>query len=138
MIKQKVGKCITCSAQGPIIAKMCQTCYWKHRHEVNKDKEGNRQLKPRKPIASRSDKQLERDIEYAKLRKQWLPQHPVCEIGISGCTVKATQVHHMQGRIGELLLDTTNYLAVCHQCHSWCTEHSQEAIEMGYSKRRNT
>lgn len=30
------------------------------------------------------------------------------------------------------------WLAVCHDCHTWITEHSKEAIELGLSDPRNT
>jgi hypothetical protein len=42
----------------------------------------------------------------------------------------------MKGRIGNLLTDTSHFLAVCRQCHSWIEEHPTEAKELGFSKSR--
>lgn len=43
MIKQKKGKCIDCppgSGEVPLIAKRCQTHYWRHRGKVKKEGAG--------------------------------------------------------------------------------------------------
>ena len=149
MIKPKIGKCITCyeqweeegshsgkePAMTPLIAKKCQTHYGKHRSEVNgaKQKEGGK----KSHLSPKSKKQIDRDIAYAKLRKSWLPDHPKCEANLTGCQKGANQVHHMQGRSGELLTDTSKWLAVCHNCHRWITDNSSEAILLGLSLIRN-
>lgn len=43
-IKQKVGKCIECpagTADAPLIAKRCQSHYWRHRSKVSAEKPRN-------------------------------------------------------------------------------------------------
>lgn len=134
-MKIKTGSCIDCTTHGPLIAKRCQNCYWKHRNKVNHP-EGKERPK-KSAIPAKSSKQIEREIRYAKQRKQWLPLHPHCEAKLDRCTKAATQVHHMQGREGELLFDESKWLAACHNCHTWITEHSAEAIAKGLSLRRN-
>lgn len=45
MIKVKKGKCVDCppgSGDVPLTARRCQGHYWKHRHQVNKEKAGNK------------------------------------------------------------------------------------------------
>jgi len=76
-------------------------------------------------------------VIYRDLKKAWLPKHKVCEAQLPGCTQTTTEVHHMEGREGALLLDTTKWLGVCHNCHQRITEHSREAIELGLSLPRN-
>ncbi len=39
MLKNKIGKCIDCGREGPVIAKRCQYHYWIHRRNVKKARE---------------------------------------------------------------------------------------------------
>ena len=138
MIKQKVGRCIDCppeSEEQPLIAKRCQAHYWRYRGSL-KDEKPKDQAR-RSHIPAKSLKQIDREIKYAQIRKKWLPQHPHCEAKLPGCQIAASQVHHKQGREGSLLFDTEKWLAVCHKCHAWITEHSNKALEIGLSLRRN-
>lgn len=135
MIKQKKGKCIDCppsASEVRLTAKRCHFHYWKHRSSLKAGKSNRNQ-----PIARKSANQIDREIEYAKKRKVWLPLHPVCEAKLNGCQGAANQVHHMAGRSGDLLCDYDKWLPCCHNCHSWITEHSGEAIAKGLSSRRN-
>jgi hypothetical protein len=93
----------------------------------------------RKKIAARSSKKIKQDALYSPLRRKFLEENPTCQARIQGkCTRIATQVHHKAGRIGSLYLDVSKWLAICHECHTWITEFSKEAIEMGLSESRNT
>lgn len=87
-----------------------------------------------KPIPKRTKKREKQEREYSRLRNEFLEQNKHC----ARCNKKATQVHHVAGRVGGLLTDVTNFLPVCSPCHIWITENSKEAIELGLSKRRNT
>ncbi len=93
-------------------------------------------VKPRKAIAPRSSKRIELDKEYSALRKEFLEKNPMCEAHLQGCLGKANQVHHRSGRVGTLYTDVTNFLAICGPCHSYITEHSKFAIEVGLSDSR--
>lgn len=78
---------------------------------------------------------------YYRLRKEFLPLHPVCEIwprleaaGISGrevtCGRNSNQIHHVFRR-GPHLLDTGTWLAACPRCHHWVETHANEARRIG-------
>lgn len=85
-------------------------------------------------IKPASKKRAKQNREYSKLRKQFLIQHPKCQV--SGCRQVATEVHHLAGRIGDLLTDPKNFLAVCHEHHVEIENHPDLAKEKGYSKSR--
>lgn len=75
-------------------------------------------------------------------RAEVLAEHPCCQ----ACDVlfeernrpvqRATEVHHMAGRTGARLWEGP-FLAVCHRCHCWITEHPKEALALGLSLKRN-
>lgn len=83
-----------------------------------------------------STKEKERQKEYKKVRAEYLKLHPVCEIRLPGCNVKANQVHHAAGRIGKLLTDTENFVACCAPCHRKTEDNPAEALAAGVSKSR--
>ena len=88
--------------------------------------------KQKKPIAPRSPKRYKQEREYLKKRKSFLLSSQLCQAKLPNiCTTQATDVHHMQGRIGNLLTDETKFLAVCRACHDW-----KEAKELGFSISR--
>jgi len=93
----------------------------------------------KQPIAPRSTKRAKQEREYLKLRKNFLYYHPLCQARIpSICKTHATDVHHKQGRIGQLLTDESKFLAVCRQCHDWIETHPKEAKQLGYSISRSS
>lgn len=90
------------------------------------------------PIPSRSPKRTKEEKIYQGKRIIFLSEHPVCEMHLPFCTIQSTDVHHMEGRIGELLLDVTKWKAACRACHNWVETHPKEAIELGFSLKRNS
>ena len=84
--------------------------------------------------ANRSKKGQCDDCVYRILRRIFLKLLPVCEM--PGCARPSTDVHHKRGR-GKWYLIVDTWMALCRQCHARITEHSKEAIENGYSERRN-
>ena len=61
--------------------------------------------------------------------------HTLCEVNMTGlCTQKSTDVHHVAGRIGSLLLDETQWIAVCRACHDFIHTHPKDARERGWLK----
>ena len=115
----------------------CKYC-WNRTNQKHKSNDllQKKSSKPtsRKPIASRSPKRAKQEREYLKKRKDFLYYHPLCQAKIPNiCTTHATDVHHKQGRIGQLLTDETKFLAVCRQCHDWIETHPKEAKELGFS-----
>jgi hypothetical protein len=89
---------------------------------------------PIKPVADKRNKQ---NSEYSSIRKVHLGEIPFCELKLPGCTGTATEIHHMKGRIGSLLTNRGYFKSTCRSCHSWVTEHSKEAIELGLSLSRH-
>ena len=73
--------------------------------------------------------------EYKKLRIKFLSEK-MCQAKIYNCSLRPTDVHHMKGRIGDNLLDTSNWLAVCRSCHNWIENNPEESKELGFSKNR--
>ena len=70
--------------------------------------------------------------EYKKLRDKFIIENPNCE----RCGNEATDVHHKKGRIGNDLLDVSNFLSVCRTCHHWIENNVSEAKKLGYSLNR--
>lgn len=111
----------------------CQRC-WKLELPNNSLK-----YKPtvkQQPLPSRSPKRTREERLYSGKRIIFLAEHCICEAHLSGCTTFATEVHHKKGRTGDLLLDETEWLAACHNCHVWIELHPLEAKELGFSKSR--
>jgi 5-methylcytosine-specific restriction endonuclease McrA len=83
-------------------------------------------------IRPRSIKRQHQEREYAKLRKIFLFNHPVCE----RCGGQSQEVHHKKSRTGEHLLDESNFMAVCRNCHQYIEENSKESLEKGWKLLR--
>lgn len=86
------------------------------------------------PIKKESDSRKEVNKEYRKIAAQFIKSHPKC--AVKGCRNASQTVHHKAGRIGELLTDKKNFLAVCLPCHQRITEDSAWAIANNYSVSR--
>jgi len=57
--------------------------------------------------------------KFAKLKKEYLAEHPYCEISLLlGVEVPANVVHHIKGKVGEeLYLDKKYFIALCTRMH---------------------
>jgi hypothetical protein len=132
-----------------IIKKMCDGCG--ELRLIWKNKEGKRyckqcwsahsvttKVKPtQKRISPRSPKRIKQDLLYSQKRKVYLSSNPMCKAHLPTiCTQTATDIHHMAGRIGELYLDETYWVALCRACHSYVEAHPKEARDMGLSVLR--
>lgn len=84
-------------------------------------------------IKPTTDKRAALKKIYLERRKTWLR-------GLH-CAVypekQATQVHHIKGRLGNLLIDESNWLPVCAAGHEYIHEHPQESYEKGWMKLRS-
>jgi hypothetical protein len=124
------GECVDCGSLNKIenaYLMLCAGCnYARRKADRTKAKE------PSKAIKKVSDNKAKENQVYAKLRKEYMEIHPVCE-----CCKKAnsTECHHMRGR-GEYFLNPDYYLAVCEPCHRRITEDSAWAIASGFSYLR--
>ena len=131
MIKPKNKKCVECGREDQpwFSKKRCKSCAQKAYSSKQLSKQNvNKYIKPV------SDKQAERLKKYRKLRDEYMTVNSVCEV--RGCKRKATDLHHMKGRVGEDLTNVDYFLAVCRPCHTWIEEHPAEAKEQGYSTDR--
>lgn len=90
-----------------------------------------------KPIKAVADKRNKQNKEYSSIRKVHLEEKPFCELKLPGCGGFATEVHHMKGRIGNLLTNRRYFKSTCRSCHQWVTENSMEAIQLGLSLSRH-
>ncbi len=90
--------------------------------------------KKQKPIAKVSAKKKQGLSEYKKVRLDYLQNHPVCQV--EGCRRFASDIHHVRGRVGDLLCDVAHFLAVCRTCHQRIELQPNWSKEMGYSESR--
>ena len=138
MLQPKKKKCDGCETIQPIWKKdgskrYCKQCW---SSQVFKGISSTKKPTARKPLAAKSSKQEKLDVLYSTLRGTYLKTNPMCKAKLPGCQINATDVHHMVGRTGARLLDSTNFLAVCRNCHTWIETHPVEAKLLGFSKSR--
>ena len=101
---------------------MCKSC-WARLHK-----------KPINPISKSQQNILD---EYKPIRKKFLEENQICQARVKCNGAEAVEVHHRAGKgTKKLWLDTENFLAICRECHQWEITHSEEAKELGISKRR--
>lgn len=91
----------------------------------------------KKSIAPRSQKRSIQESLYSLRRKIFLQNHPMCQAHLPQvCTSVSTDIHHMKGRIEDLLLDETHWLSVCRGCHYYIEMRPEAAKELGFSINR--
>lgn len=87
-------------------------------------------------IRNRSLKRAKQEREYLKLNREYLEEHPYCEVSWMCCGLLATEIHHKKGREVDLLTNVRYFLAVCRMCHQYIELHPIEAKEKGFSLSR--
>ena len=88
-------------------------------------------------IRSVSKKESARKGKYEAKRRPYLEKHPRCEVNaVPECTRVSVDVHHMKGKIGDLLLDERWWMPTCRFCHGYIEDHPAEARQRGWSKSR--
>jgi len=76
-----------------------------------------------------SKAQSRRLYKYRKARKEYLEEHPVCEV----CDhQRATEIHHKKGKLGVLLWDKRFFLATDFECHRRLENNRAAARAKGY------
>ncbi len=63
-----------------------------------------------------SKKQSAKLSVYSRLRKEFLSENDVCQARLTGCTYRATDIHHTAGR-GPSLNRVETWMGVCRNCH---------------------
>lgn len=116
----------TCKADG------CKWDVWGggycKNHQYLRDK------RPKRP-KFRSDKRAEQEAQYSIDRRVFLdkPENQFCAVYP---WLESTQVHHMKGKIGDLLLDQRWWLGVSDEGHKKIESEPLWAKEEGYSLSR--
>jgi len=85
----------------------------------------------RSPLRRVSTKQSARLRIYAKLRTEYLSDHPACQW--PQCPCLATEIHHKEGRFKNLNV-TSTWSGLCHAHHVEVHSHPAEARAMGLLK----
>jgi hypothetical protein len=96
-------------------------------------------IKPASTIKKVSDKTA--DIlkkKYNPIARQFIKSHPKCQAKLMNCEGVSSCIHHKAGRIGELLIDTKLFLAVCFSCHRAIEDDPAMAKKKGFSISRLT
>ncbi len=115
----------------------------------------NKPLKRNKPIRRVSKKRAVQNRIYLAKRAKFLEAHPFCQATIlkagideqavimnNGfvikvgschgiCVPRSTEIHHVRGRIGEMLLNEDHWLAVGRKEHDWIHGNGKEARLLG-------
>jgi len=78
---------------------------------------------PPKKIKRVSNKRKVQEDIYNQLRKVFLNKNPKCEI----CGLKSEDLHHKAGRIGNLLINTKYFMALCRKDHDYVHNNPEES-----------
>ena len=109
---------------------------WSDKADERREQRRPIPVKKQTKIAKRTSEGAKEDRLYSQLRRKYLEENPFCKAGLSGCTLKATEIHHRKGR-GIWLLIVKFFLSVCHNCHTKITAMPiEEAVKKGFSVRR--
>jgi hypothetical protein len=97
------------------------------------------ELKPKKQIQirPRTKKRAAQYAIYAVLRAEFFskPENQMCRVFP---WLPACDVHHMKGKIGDLLNDVRWWLPVSRSGHDWCENNPEAAKVLNFSKDRLT
>lgn len=85
--------------------------------------------KARKPLKRVSAKRAVENREYSKRRLIFLEKHPQCAVYPH---LPATQVHHMNSRVGRKLNDETYWLPVSQAGHDEIHQNTNRARALGF------
>lgn len=92
---------------------------------------GKRKAKRINPI---SEKQKERLKRYRINRDEYFEENPICQF--PDCNSRDITLHHMAGKIGDLLFDKRWFKSLCFTHHRFVEENPLESQKLGLSKKR--
>lgn len=113
-------------AKGKTYLSACKDC-WNRK----KPKERRVTSKSIKPLSEKRASQMNL---YRKNRDLYFKDHPVCEF--PGCNSTKITLHHMGGRIGDLLHDMRYFKSLCWPHHQWVELNPEEAKKLKLSVSR--
>lgn len=130
MFKPTKYKCLFENCQREVIKfRSTDKCYCaEHRYVVLKQNK-----KKIVKIKQVSDKRAVQLKEYSKLRKEFLKEHPMCEIYPDK---KAVEVHHTYPGANRIkyFLEEDSWMAVSREGHNWIHENVKQSKVLGYLK----
>jgi len=129
-MQRKNKVCDGCGKDSPIWKRHEDKRYCKFCWSCHSSKEIKKPT-VKKPLAPRSSKKEKLDALYTIVRKQWMKDHPFCEAKLPGCSLEAHDIHHKEGKVGELYLDTTKFMSVCRNCHTFIHDNPKIAKDLG-------
>jgi len=137
----KMKQCSSCPKIGPIYKnitvdgdrlRLCKDCAMKY-NAITKDS-SNKKLTT--PIPKFSNKRSKQEAAYNVACKvfKMKAENKYCPVmsKLKGTTVLTTDVHHINGRENEMLLDQEFWLAVSREGHDWIHAHPEIAREEGW------
>lgn len=89
-----------------------------------------------KPIPKRSAKQKAVMAELTKLYPVFLAKHPNCEIQGPDCQIKASCVHHSEGRGLMQIKKQSSWIPSCGPCNVWVEKDDAKARKLGLKKSK--
>lgn len=95
-------------------------------------------LKEPKPIAKESKQRKEVNKDYLPAAKEYIKKHPLCKIKSAVCTGKSQHVHHLKGRIGDMLTDKKYWMPACDKCNSWLEQNDLWARQNGFKLSKHS
>lgn len=114
----------------------CKSCSMK-KHRCANNETNTKPTKKQYTIPPRSSKKAKLDLAYTILRKKYLENKPMCEAHFPLiCLQQANEIHHIYSgsNRNQYFLDTTTWLSICRNCHSWIHNNPSKAREMNYLK----
>lgn len=127
----KYGLCVRCLYNWSTTTKEGKEWYKKNSIK-NKYKDSKKKYKKISPISKKRELQ---NKKYLILREEFLsiPENKICPI----YKTPTTDIHHMKGRIGDLLLNINYWVALSREGHRYVEDHPKWALENGYTVKRN-
>lgn len=90
-----------------------------------------------KPIKPRADRRAKQERQYlTKTRPEMLAKYPICQAQVKCMGLPATECHHSEGRIENLLNDKSKIICLCNACHRWAEANPTAAKELKISGTR--
>jgi len=95
--------------------------------------------KPKKSrLKNYSQKRQRSNRRYLSEARIFRQDNPICAIQSPECTSRTEEVHHVKGRIGDLLLDQRFWLPCCVACNRYMERFDEWARERGFKQLRNS
>jgi hypothetical protein len=135
MMDYGTKKCKHCQQEFKKRAPVDTYCSIKCNIEAKKLRDAKKEKKP-KAIKQFSNKRAKRNAAYLAMRNIFLMEdaNQFCPVmrKVFSKTVRATEIHHTNGRENERLTDRMYWLAVSREGHKWIHANPELAREQGW------